>query len=106
MMLLNVTQNDQKCYNAVADPREGPGGPAFPPPSLFLYQNKAQKGRKKFFADRPPPLISESGWPPPHLKVWKPTNVIQIDQKCDKLQKLGKKITKPKKILKMIWSKS
>lgn len=26
MMLLNVTQNDQKCYNAVADPREGPGG--------------------------------------------------------------------------------
>ena len=25
MMLLNVTQNDQKCYNAVADPREGPG---------------------------------------------------------------------------------
>ena len=26
MMLLNVTQNDRKCYNAVADPREGPGG--------------------------------------------------------------------------------
>lgn len=82
----------------------GPEGPPSPPPSLFLYQNEAQKGRKKFFADRPPPpLISESGWPPPHLKVWKPTNVIQIDQKCDKLQKLGKKITKPKKILKMIW---
>ena len=36
MMLLNVTQNDQKCYNAVADPREGPGGPAFPPALLIF----------------------------------------------------------------------
>ena len=42
-----------------------------------------------------------------YLKVWKPTNVIQIDQKCDELQKLGKKkITKPKKTLKNITNES
>ena len=39
----------------VADPGEGPGGPA---PLLFLDQNEAEK---KFFLS-PPPLISGCGW--------------------------------------------
>ena len=54
----------------VADPGEGPGGPA----PLLLDQNEAQRGEKNFFGDRAPrylrvwisappprPLISRSG---------------------------------------------
>ena len=49
--------------HTVADPGEGPGGPA----PLLLDQTDAQRAEKHFFWDRPP-LISGSGWsPPPHL---------------------------------------
>ena len=32
-----------------------------PPPPLLLDQTEAQKAKKNFFGDRPPPLISGSG---------------------------------------------
>ena len=61
MMLLNVTQNDQKCYNAVADPREGPGGPAFPPlPPYFYTKMRPKRAEKNFLQTAPPP----------YLRVW------------------------------------
>ena len=51
-----------RIQSAVADPGEGLGGPA-PPPPIFLDQLRPE-GRKKFFLDPPPPP------PSPHLKVW------------------------------------
>ena len=36
----------------MADPGEGPGGPA---PPLFLDQTEARGAEKKCFGDRPPP---------------------------------------------------
>ena len=53
----------------MADPGEGPRGPA---PSPIFRPNWGQKGQKIFFW-RLPPLISGCGWPLPplpHLKVW------------------------------------
>ena len=41
----------------MADPGEGPGGPA--PPPLFLDQTEARGAEKIFFGD-----------PPPYLRVW------------------------------------
>ena len=53
-----------KClYRSVADPGEGPGGPA---PPLFFDQTLARRAQKNFL-DRPIPLISGSGWPGPPL---------------------------------------
>ena len=47
-----------KCiYKSVADPGEGPGGPA---PRIF-GPNCGPRGRKKFFLDRSTPIISGSG---------------------------------------------
>ena len=47
----------------MADPGEGPGGPA---PPLFFDQTLARRAEKNFL-DRPIPLISGSGWPGPPL---------------------------------------
>ena len=43
----------------MADPGEGPGGPA-PPPLLFNL-NKAQRAEKNFLGDQPPPLPFSQG---------------------------------------------
>ena len=43
--------------NTVADPGEGPGGPA-PPLPIFLDQNEAQRAKKDFF-ETEAPLLSE-----------------------------------------------
>ena len=44
---------------AVADPGEGPGGPA-PPPPIFLYQTEARRAEKLFLEARyPHPLQSQ-----------------------------------------------
>ena len=40
------------------------GGPGACPP-LFLDQTEDWRAEKNIFGDRPPPLISGSGWPPP-----------------------------------------
>ena len=45
---------------AVADPGQGPGGPAAPPPPLFLDQTEAWRA-ENFFWDRPTLLIWKSG---------------------------------------------
>ena len=44
---------------SVADPGEGPMGPALlpPPPPIFLDQTEARRAEKKFTGDRAPPLI-------------------------------------------------
>ena len=46
---------------SVADPGEGPMGPALlpfpPPPPIFLDQTEARRAEKKFSGDRAPPLI-------------------------------------------------
>ena len=56
----------------VADPEEGPGGPASP---LFFDQNKARRVEKNFLETGPPTYLRV--WmtgspppPPPYLKVW------------------------------------
>ena len=47
-----------KCiYKSVADPGEGPGGPAL----RIFGPNCGPRGRKKFFFDRSTPIISGSG---------------------------------------------
>ena len=55
--------------HTVADPGEGPGGPA----PLLLDQTDAQRAEKHFFWDRPPPLyqgLDDLPPPPTHyLKV-------------------------------------
>ena len=43
--------------NTVADPGEGPRGPA-PPLPIFLDQNEAQRAKKDFF-ETEAPLLSE-----------------------------------------------
>ena len=47
----------------MADPGEGPMGPALlpPPPVIFLDQTEARRAEKKFSGDRPPPT---------YLGVW------------------------------------
>ena len=57
----------------VADPEEGPGGPASP---LFFDQNKARRAEKNFFGDRAPHLSQclddrrpRPPPPPPYLSV-------------------------------------
>ena len=53
-----------RIQSAVADPGEGLGGPA-PPPPIFLDQLRPE-GRKKFFLDPPPPPVPPSeGLDPP-----------------------------------------
>ena len=54
----------------MADPGKGPGGPA--PPPLFLDQTEAQKAKKNFFGDHPPPPLSKGldDRAPTYLKVW------------------------------------
>ena len=54
--------------NSVADPGEGPGGPA----PLISWLNWGSKGRK-LFLDPPPPRLYLRVWmtaPSPYLKVW------------------------------------
>ena len=47
--------------SGVADPGEGPGGPAhLPPPPLYLDHSEAQRA-KKFFFETGHPFISGSG---------------------------------------------
>ena len=46
----------------MADPGEGPGGPA--PPPLFVHETEAPKAEKIFLKKPPPPP------PPIYLKVW------------------------------------
>ena len=50
----------------MADPGEGPRGPA-PPPPLFLDQTEARGAEKHFFGDPPPPpsLSFSEGLDPP-----------------------------------------
>ena len=48
-------------FTDLADPGEGPGTP------LFLNQTEAWGAEKNFFWHRPPPPISGSWWPSPHL---------------------------------------
>ena len=46
-------------HKAVADPGEGPWGPALPPPPhprLFLDQTETPKGKTKIFETLPPYL--------------------------------------------------
>lgn len=45
---------------SVADPWEGPGGPAPPLPPLFLDQTEAQRDEQKMFLETRPPLITWS----------------------------------------------
>ena len=54
--------------NSVADPGEGPGGPA----PLISRLNWGSKGRKLFLEDPPPPLYLRVCMtaPSPYLKVW------------------------------------
>ena len=54
----------------MADPGDGPGGPA--PPPLFLDQTEAQRAEKIFLGHRPAPLSQGLDDPPPplYLKVW------------------------------------
>ena len=51
--------------------REGAWGTCSPPP-LFLDQTEAQKAKKKFFGDHPPPPLSKGldDRAPTYLKVW------------------------------------
>ena len=50
----------------MADPGEGPGGEAGPPP-LFLDHTEARRAEKSFFGDRSPPYLRVwmTGLPPP-----------------------------------------
>ena len=50
--------NIWKSTKAVADPGEGPGGPAPPPPAYFQTKLRPE-GPKINFGDRPPPLLSQ-----------------------------------------------
>ena len=43
----------------MADPGEGPWGPAPPPPPLFLDQTEARRAEKIFFGDRASPHLSQ-----------------------------------------------
>ena len=55
--------------NSVADPGEGPGGPA----PLISRLNWGSKGRKLFLETPPPPRLYLRVWmtaPSPYLKVW------------------------------------
>ena len=59
----------------MADPGEGPGGPAPPPPHLFFDQNEARRAEKNFLetGPPPPPPLSQrldDRTPSPYLKVW------------------------------------
>ena len=55
----------------VADPEEGPGGPASP---LFFDQNEVRRAEKNFFGDRAPHLSQglddRRPPPPPYPMVW------------------------------------
>ena len=75
----------------MADPGEGPRGPAILPSPLFLHQTKARKAKKKNFGDHHPPLFSkgQDDRPPflPYLKVWirqKYTTVHNTKRKKEK----------------------
>ena len=58
-------------HNQWLIPGCGPGArPSPPPPPLIFWPNWGPKGRKKFY-DRPLPLISGSGWPPPRILIWR-----------------------------------
>ena len=56
------------CYPIFSSgPRGGVLGTWMPP--LLLNQTKVWRPKQNFF-ETSPPVISGSGWPPPHLKFW------------------------------------
>ena len=53
-------------FRAMADPGEGPGGPA----PFFLDQTEARRAENIFLGDRPPPPLSKGlDDPPPRLNT-------------------------------------
>ena len=53
-MLLGKEFTLAELMDSVADPGEGPGGPAPPPPpTLFLDQTESQRAEKKFYETGP-----------------------------------------------------
>ena len=62
---------------SVADPGEGPGGPA--PPPLFLHQTDARRAEKNF------------GTPPLYLRVWMTGPPLSggLDPPLDMKRKIG-----------------
>ena len=70
LSLFSTFQKERPATNkSVADPGEGPGGPA---PPLCLDQTAAPRAKKIFLGDGPPLYLRV--WitepPPPYLKVW------------------------------------
>ena len=64
---------------AVADPGEGPGGPA----PLFLAQTEARGAENIFLRlPPPPPIISGSKWPPPLSEGLDPPLLSALQRKC------------------------
>ena len=69
LSLFSTFQKERPATNkSVADPGEGPGGPA----PLMFGPNSGPKGRKIFLGDGPPPLSKglDNRAPPPYLKIW------------------------------------
>ena len=70
LSLFSTFQKERPATNkSVADPGEGPGGPA---PLHYVWTKLRPQGPKNFSGRRPPPLSKglDNRAPPPYLKIW------------------------------------